>query len=244
MKLTLFSTCKPFKGHIGVIQRNAFRNWASFRQTRVIIFGDEEGVREASARWGFTHEGGVELGPQGYPLIPAMFRRAHELHPASVYLYTNSDMIYWGMENALNRLVEEFPEFLMVGTRRDIRVNEELTFEEGWVKDLRSRGGYHPPCGIDYFGFTPNLWTHIPNFQVGNVGFDNWLVVRALKQGKPVVDATGVIDAFHQEHPRRTSENRPGDLHNLELFEGDRRRLYGWVTHASWVMSSTIEKKT
>lgn len=234
--IILFSTCKPFTGLIAVLQRNAFRNWSKLKQTQVVIFGDEEGTSEASAQFGFTHVGDVELGPQGYPLIPAMFETVQKLYPESAYLFTNSDMIYRGVEDALNHLVGIFPEFLMVGIRQDVRVAGELAFRKGWVESLRSRGKFHPPCGVDYFGFTSNLWGKIPDFQVGNLGFDNWLVEQALKSGKPVVDVTEVVDAFHQRHPPRTSENRPGDRYNLGFFKSNRGRTRGWVTHATYVL--------
>ena len=43
--LTLFSTCKPFHGHNGVIQRNALKSWRLLHpDIEIILFGDDEGV--------------------------------------------------------------------------------------------------------------------------------------------------------------------------------------------------------
>lgn len=237
MCVTLLSTCKSFEGLIATIQRNAFRNWAGLRQTQVIIFGNEKGVREATEEFGFTHISEIEQGPQGHPLIPAMFGMAEEIHPAPVYLFTNADMLYFGIEDALDHLVENLPEFLMVGLRRDVEVVEKLTFDGNWTTSLLKQGKYHPPCGVDFFGFTSDLWVSIPPFQVGYVGFDNWLVRHALKQGTPVVNVTDVVEAFHQRHPARTSGRRPGDLYNVEFFEEDHGRFKGWVTHADWILT-------
>ena len=48
--LTLFSTPKPFRGHIAVIQTNAIRSWLELEPAcEVILFGDEEGTAEVAA---------------------------------------------------------------------------------------------------------------------------------------------------------------------------------------------------
>jgi hypothetical protein len=41
--ITFFTTPKPFRGHIGIIQRNATENWNRMHTSvEVILFGDEE----------------------------------------------------------------------------------------------------------------------------------------------------------------------------------------------------------
>jgi len=47
--ITFFTTPKPFRGHIGVIQRNAIESWKRIHPSaEVILFGDEEGAAEAA----------------------------------------------------------------------------------------------------------------------------------------------------------------------------------------------------
>ena len=42
---TFFTTAKPFRGHNGIIQRNALKSWMLLHpDAEVILFGDEEGV--------------------------------------------------------------------------------------------------------------------------------------------------------------------------------------------------------
>ena len=45
--LTIFSTPKPFQGHIGVIQRNAIGSWKQLHpDVEIVLFGDDEGAAE------------------------------------------------------------------------------------------------------------------------------------------------------------------------------------------------------
>lgn len=95
--------------------------------------------------------------------------------------------------------------------------------------DVARRGTLHQPWGIDYFIFRRGLWEEIPPFRLGRKAWDNWLVRAALNKGAwsfycphcdllskesrcsscersleerplPVIDATQMILAFHQNH--------------------------------------------
>jgi len=47
--ITFFTTPKPFRGHIGVIQRNAIHSWKLVHpEAEVILFGNEEGAAEVA----------------------------------------------------------------------------------------------------------------------------------------------------------------------------------------------------
>ena len=55
--LTIFSTPKPFVGHIDIIQRNAIKSWTLLHpDVEVILFGDEEGAAEVCQEFGIRHE--------------------------------------------------------------------------------------------------------------------------------------------------------------------------------------------
>ncbi len=58
-----------------------------------------------------------------------------------------------------------------------------------------------PPQWIDYFVFSRGLYyQQIPEFVVGRPGWDNWLLWYPLSIGVPVVDASRVVRAVHQNH--------------------------------------------
>ena len=51
--LTVFSTPKPFVGHVGVIQRNAISSWMRLHpDVEVILVGDDAGTAEVCAEFG------------------------------------------------------------------------------------------------------------------------------------------------------------------------------------------------
>jgi len=67
--LTIFSTPKPFRGHIEVIQTNAIKNWLQLRpQCEVILFGSDEGTAEVAARLDTRHVPEVDRNEYGTPL--------------------------------------------------------------------------------------------------------------------------------------------------------------------------------
>jgi hypothetical protein len=95
----------------------------------------------------------------------------------------------------------------MIGQRWDIEIKELIDFNEnGWEKQLKQRltdqGRLHAPSGIDYFIFPKEteVYQNIPTFALGRTTWDNWFVYRARSTKVPVIDATGVITAIHQDH--------------------------------------------
>ncbi len=74
--LTLFSTPKPFRGHNGIIQRNALKSWKLLHpDAEVILFGNEEGAEEICRELGLRYEPDVERsslgrdGPRGFSVF-------------------------------------------------------------------------------------------------------------------------------------------------------------------------------
>jgi len=64
--LTIFTTAKPFRGHSGIIQRNALQSWKALQpDIEIILFGDDEGAAEAAEEFGLRHEEQVERNEWG-----------------------------------------------------------------------------------------------------------------------------------------------------------------------------------
>jgi hypothetical protein len=210
--LTIFTTAKPFRGHSGIIQRNALQSWkALHRDIEVILFGNEEGVAEAAEEFGLRHEAHVERNGWGTKRLDYMFARAQAIARNEILCYINCDIIlmqdFW---RAVERVRAMHREFLMVGRRWDTDVTEALAFARpggqatDWQEELRSlalRSGRQCKAEwIDYFVFTRGLYgADMPPF-VLRVFWDNWLVWKALDSGKPVIDASRAVMAVHQNH--------------------------------------------
>jgi len=56
------------------------------------------------------------------------------------------------------------------------------------------------PWGIDYFVFPRHLFTEVPDFTIGRVGWDNWMVYHARTSFGMAIDATRDVLAVHQNH--------------------------------------------
>ena len=242
--LTIFSVPKPFRGDIGVIQRNAIQSWLRLSPPcEVILFGNEEGTAQAAAELKARHEPNLLCNEYGTPLVSDLFEKAHELATQNLLCYVNSDIILLSdFLKALQRI--PFKRFLMVGQRWDVDLKAALDFEQPtWEALLREtvarHGTIHPPAGSDYFVFPHNEDIgKIPPFAIGRPGWDNWLIYRARELRIPVVDVTKVVTVIHQNHDYTHVFNQIGG--ESEGLEADRNReLMGGYERAFTLFDAT-----
>ena len=242
--LTIFSVPKPFRGDIGLIQRNAIQSWLRLSPScEVLLLGEEEGTAQAVAEFKIRHEPHLVCNEYGTPLVSDLFEKAHRLATQNMLCYVNSDIILLSdFVKAVQRI--PFKRFLMVGQRWDINLKALWDFEQPtWEALLREyvvgHGTLHPPAGSDYFVFPHNDdMGEIPPFAIGRPGWDNWFIYRARKLSIPVIDATKVVTVIHQNHDYRHVLN-----HNGEAWEGpeaDRNRdLMGGYECAFTLLDAT-----
>ena len=209
------------------MQRNALQSWKALHSdVEVILFGDDEGAAEVAEELGLRHEPFIERNGWGTKRLDYMFARAQAIARHEILCYINCDIILMqDFRRAVERVRAMHREFLMVGRRWNVDIKEPLLFgqhnlqsEERQSGDWRSRASQYPDwqeslrvlvsqrgrqCEaewIDYFAFTRGLYgADMPPF-VLRVFWDNWLVWKALNAGKPVIDASPVVMAVHQNH--------------------------------------------
>jgi hypothetical protein len=216
--VTLFTTPKPFRGHFGVIQRNAIRSWTRLRPAcEIIMFGDEEGTREIATELGCRHVPEVARNEFGMPLIASLFQEARARTAATHLAYSNADIILMDdFVDAIRRLAALADRFLMIGQRHGLDVTEPLDFSPHWQQRLCDRLQQHGLGfyrGMDYFAFPAQLWTEIPEgLAAGRAGWDAWPVYAARLQRAIVVDATPVVLAVHQSHDY---SHHPDGMHGV-----------------------------
>ncbi len=206
--LTLFTIPKAFRGHINVIQRNAIRSWVRLDpEIEIILFGSDEGTGEVAREFGLRHEPDVERNEFGTYFVNSVFAKAQSLARHDIVCYINGDIILLDdFCRALERVKAARPEFLMVGRRTDVDIVKHLPFDSAsWQEELREftrqHGKLRTPNWIDYFAFSRGLYgPDLPPFAIGRTFWDGWLVWKALDSKKPVVDASHVVLAVHQNH--------------------------------------------
>jgi len=232
--LTLFSTPKPFRNHIGVIQTNALQSWLKLQpQCEVILFGGEEGTDQIAARFGISHHAAVARNEFGTPFLNDIFETARAIASQPLVCYVNADMILLNdFTKAVDALCRIKESFLMVGRRWNLDVKEPFDFARAdWAETLRryakERGELGSQYYIDYFVFPKGLFQNIPPFAVGRPGFDNWLLWKARSLGACLVDASDSVMAIHQNHDyghhpdgRAGVYQGPEAKHNRQLMEG------------------------
>src|SRR3977135_4400603 len=92
--ITFFTTPKPFRGHIGVIQRDAIQSWTRIHPSaEVILFGDEEGAAEAARDLRIRHVPELKRNAHGNKCRSLIFDGAQALAPHSCLCYINCDII-------------------------------------------------------------------------------------------------------------------------------------------------------
>ncbi len=254
--LTIFSIPKPFVGHIGVIQRNALTSW--FRlgpKIEVLLLGNDTGVAEAAREFGAKHVPDIAVNEYGTPLISDAFARAANGSTRPLLLYSNADILFDWTLLAGAEAVWSKPAFLLSGRRWDMEITIDLgeAPEQFWTELFAqriNRGRLHGSAGMDYMLFRRDHSFSMPEFAVGRVGWDSWLVWKCRMSGVPVIDATTDVHVIHQNHdyttlklgyqhvrgPERDLNIRAagGLSHLLTLREASHHLVGGLLTPPSW----------
>jgi hypothetical protein len=205
--ITIFTAPKPFTDpHISLIQRNAILSWMHLSdELSVIMVGDEPGMAEFAAETGLLHLPNVERNALGTPLVSSIFTLARQVSTSPLLAYLNADILLTPQFcSVASQVYCQLKQFLIVGQRYDLDVQQALDFAPGWDvnlrKDVQARGRLHPPAGSDYFIFPRTCFTSLPAFTIGRAGWDNWMIYHARIQRIPVIDASQSIMVIHQEH--------------------------------------------
>jgi len=246
--ITIFTLPKPFKGHINIIQRNAIKSWKKLG-CEIILMGDDGGVEETAREFGLQHIGNIRKNQFGTPLLNSAFETAQKIAKNNILVYINADMILMSdFIPAIKKIDKSL--FLMNGRRTDLDVEKEIDFNPSWEKELcqqvKEKGQLHGYSGIDYFIFPRNFPHQLPDFAVGRVGWDNWLIYHTRSLKISVIDATQMILAVHQNHDfshsffaneKKKRVEGPELEANLKLAQGFSNMLT--IREADWILTST-----
>ena len=206
--LTLFTTPKPFVGHVAVIQRNALQSWKCLHpDVEVILFGNEEAAAEVCRELGIRHVPEVRRNGYGTKYLAGIFDRAQELAAHDVLCYANCDILLMDdFRRAVETVSSVQKNFLLAGRRWDVDIQAPLDFQRpGWEDAVRhlalQTNRQRPAQWIDYFVFSKGLYYQkVPEFVIGRPGWDNWLIWYALCLRAAVVDLSRDVCAVHQNH--------------------------------------------
>ncbi|MDZ8027586.1 MAG: hypothetical protein RMX97_23220 [Nostoc sp. DedQUE11] len=254
--ITIFTVPKAFKGHIGIIQQNALKSWKLLSpQPQILLFGNDEGIDEIAQKLDVIHVPNIQLNEYGTPLLDGIFQQAHELAKGSILSYVNTDVILLNdfLVTVKQLQAESFHHFIMIGQRTDVNITEPLNFDlPDWDRELRhfalEQGALASIVCMDYFVFPKPLYAEIPSFAVGRGHWDHWMVYYARQLEIPVVDATEVVTAIHQNHSyshlsggRGEAYVRGNEAKQNAKLAGNVHMANGFV--ATWKLTSCGSKK-
>ena len=211
-----------------IIQANALQSWLQFEPPPAIFFTGRLDECDPWAELYAADSLEVDCDEDGIPIVSALFREANRLPGIKAYINTDIIMVN-DVTPTVALVADAFDEFLIVGQRCDTALNIGLEFDEDWRKTLRAYasiyGQQRGPDALDYFIWRGNLWDDMPEFSVGRMAWDNWLIGWAITHGIPTIDATETILALHPDHPRGNFTQEQVDhnrsLAHLRKFNGD-----------------------
>jgi hypothetical protein len=204
--MTVYSIPKAFKGHIDVIQRNAIATWTRLQpRPEIILFGPDEGTAEAAREFGVEHESDVARNKFGSPLFGDVFRKAETRSSNDLLCFVNADIILTSkLMGAIQRVCDRFPRFLAVSERINLNITRPIDFSSDWEAELqegcRREGTAGGPTCIDIFVFKKGTYSQVPDFAIGRLWFDHWLIKAASLANLPIVDMSRVAPLIHQNH--------------------------------------------
>ncbi len=231
---------------MGVIQRNAIESWTKLEpRPEIILLGNDEGTMELAHGLGLRHLPNVARSDHGTPLPGDLFRQAEAAATWPYMCYVNADIILLSdFLRAAETVQKTFPKALVVSKRINLDIAEKLNFGARWEEAIKLRasatGKDEHYTGIDVFVFPKGMYPQIPDFAIGRLWFDHWLIKAVREQSLPVVDASLVAPVLHQNHDYGHVAGGKEQVWRGE--EAERNfQLYGGVEHAYTLLDVTHE---
>ncbi len=209
----------------------------------ILLFGDDEGTAGVAEELGVVHVPEVARNEYGTPLISDVFEKAQRLATHNLLCYVNADIILMSdFARMIERVSSWSEQFLIAGRRWGAEITEPWDFyRPDWEEGLRQyvkQTGTLNAWGIDYFLFPRGLYSEIPPLAIGRGFFDGVLIRTALAVNAPVIDATSIVMAVHQNH----GSGKPEDAHAHPMEIWRNYVLAGGCRH--WFLFEATHKLT
>ncbi len=251
--LTLFTTLKDVRVR-RKIHNTMLRNWASLAPALLpVLFvtpRDDPTWSRRAEELGWKVEEAPRLS-DGVPVLKDMFQVAAHKYPSTYIGFANADNIFGSsLITTLDGLTEHHSDLvhqrksLIVGRRRNVNETflREGDFSAEFVDKIAPKMELHHASAQDYFILSQNsgfCWENVPDFVVGRIAYDNWLVVKAQHWNLSLIDATNTINDVHLVGIEGVASGfrlHSGKSKNLNKDQISKRFNYkaGKVTCSTW----------
>jgi len=244
--LTIATIPKPFRGHIGVIQRNAIQSWTLLRpKPQILLFADEQGTSEIARDLNLSYFPNVTRNEFGTPLLSDVMALLADHATNDLLCYINADILLTvDFTRAVAAIHQKLARFLIVSSRINVDLSEPINFDADWETDLRRnvlpRGVLASHTYIDVFVFPKGIYTKVPHFAIGRPWFDHWFIRTARKARLPIVDLTPSSPIIHQNHDYGHVMGGVDGIWRSRETEQN-LKLYGKVLHDYTLADATHE---
>jgi hypothetical protein len=213
----------------------------------IILFGDEAGTAEVAREFNLRHEPQVARNQYGTPLLNDLFVRAEAYASFRIMCYINSDILLLGdFSRSVQTVSKMLQKFLMVSRRINICVTDPINFDDDWEGSVRKQAQEFGKAGghtaVDVFAFAHGTYPQIPDFGIGRLWFDQWLIKMARAKRVPVVDLSNAAPVIHQNHDYNHVAGGADWIWKGKEAEHN-LRLYGGIEHAYTLLDITHELK-
>lgn len=238
---------KPFRGEAEIHQMNALRSWIRMcGNPEIMVFGDVPGLAPVAESLGLTVIPDFPRGEDGRVRVDEVFAFAQKSGKFDRQVFVNGDIILMDdFAKALSAI--HLPRFMMIGQRTDVDVKDLLDFTPGADlaavrANLIDRGELHAAWGLDYFAYVRGSIPKLPPLYVGAAGWDNLMILCCLRNRIPVVDATGDVRIFHQNHAYFGMRECASAQNNLEVAKSiDKAWLFDASDATHWLRNGVLK---
>ena len=227
--LTLFSTWPDGNNSTSVINITCY-NWAAMMPlVQPVLFTNNIRAADMCSKRGWETFPVGRTAAGGAPVLKDMFLAVRENVKSLFYGFANGDILF--DERLLQTLLKiyvssletELKNVLIVGIRTNVN---NVTFEDAKTfkslsETAKRRGKLFIPMSADYFITDAGYpWMDIPEIVIGRRGYDNWLILNALRQNQSVIDVTNTVLAVHQTTRTGNQEGfyRQNPSYNIDLL--------------------------
>lgn len=241
---------RPFENNFWTIQHNAVASWKAIAPKSHLFVSSSTYPADTSTKAFISVLSGKFIGEvtdlgengihdeNGVLLVNRLWNEAWNNKRSDVLWMANSDNIYFPHSvKAVELCKREFPEFVMIGRKTDLLVEHLISFyRPDMFDDLYQRAkalGQIKNPGIDYFAVytTDNIWEDMPDFRIGRLRYDNWMVWKALELGIPVIDSTAFNLIVHQSHGDREGKIKEETTFNRNALTKAQMKNVGDATY-------------
>ncbi|WAR13380.1 hypothetical protein MAR_027560 [Mya arenaria] len=227
--LTLFTTWSG-KGDVNARTHNfTLRNWARLKpEVNPVLFIDDGYDATVAQRLGWKTHRIPKSSINGLPVLKDMFKVIKDTYKSTFYGYANSDILF--TSNLVETLVHVYYDSfysdnttLVTGMRTNIvnLTEEEFSTQTTLLNAVSTRGQLYMTSAEDYFIYAAEYsWSDMPEFVVGLIAYDNWLVLNSRYREDHVIDASRTVTAAHHtvREPDYQSHFRENAQYNKVLF--------------------------